>query len=128
MAVEAVGGPSSSPAEATRNMQQQLDSAFDEFDMADLLKAHADLVCDLTERVQQLELGLESRSVIGKAIGICMERYGISDEHAFQFVVRLSQDHNVKLRIVAEQLVSSTFGETRTTPTTEPRAGGGAAT
>ncbi len=105
MAVQAVDGASSSPDEVMRSTQQLLDAAFDEFDVADLLEAHADLVCDLTERIQQLEQGLESRTLIGKALGICMERYNISDEQSFQFLVRISQNHNVKLRDVAARLV-----------------------
>jgi hypothetical protein len=88
-----------------------LDVAFDEFDVADLLESHADLVLDLTERVNQLEEGLESRTLIGKALGVCMERYSLSDEQAFQFLVRLSQDHNVKLRDVAARLVEKTAGQ-----------------
>jgi AmiR/NasT family two-component response regulator len=108
MAAEAVDDTSPTSDEALHRTQQLLDTAFDEFDVADVLEAHADLVLDMTERIQQLEQGIESRTIIGKAIGICMERYNISDEQAFQFLTRLSQNHNVKLRVVAAHLLERT--------------------
>jgi hypothetical protein len=112
MAAGAVDGTSPTSADAVlHGTQQLLDTAFDEFDVADLLESHADLVLDLTERVNQLEHGLESRALIGKAVGICMERYSICDEQAFQFLVRISQDHNVKLRDVAARLVETTASQ-----------------
>jgi AmiR/NasT family two-component response regulator len=95
-------------SEDLRHTKQRLDTEFDEFDVADLLEAHADLVLDLTQQINQLEQGLESRTVIGKAIGICIERYNINEEQAFQFLVRISQQHNVKLRDVAARLVETT--------------------
>jgi hypothetical protein len=88
--------------------QRLLDRAFDEFDIADLLESHSELVLTLTETIEQLEDALEWRGTIGRAIGICMERYSISDEQAFQFLTRLSQDHNIKLRQVAAHLVTAT--------------------
>jgi AmiR/NasT family two-component response regulator len=36
-----------------------------------------------------------------------MERYGLDDARAFEVLRRYSQDHNLKLRQVAEHLVSS---------------------
>jgi len=109
MELEAVEGASAASGDAAlRQTQEMLDRAFDEFDVADLLEEHADLVCDMSEKIQQLEQGLESRTVIGKALGICIERYGISEEQAFQFLVRISQDQNVKLRDVAARLVDTT--------------------
>jgi AmiR/NasT family two-component response regulator len=56
--------------------------------------------------VSSLSEALETRSTIGKAMGIVMERYQLSDERAFAFLTRLSQHRNVKLRLVAEELVS----------------------
>jgi hypothetical protein len=109
MGTEAVDSTApSSDGETLRYTQDLLDRAFDEFGLADLLAEHADLVCDMSEKMQQLEHGLESRAVIGKALGICIERYSISEDQAFQFLVRISQEQNVKLRDVAAQLVEYT--------------------
>jgi AmiR/NasT family two-component response regulator len=55
-----------------------------------------------------LRSALESRTVIAKAIGILMERHSTSDEQAFAYLVRLSQDRNVKLRLVATEIVAET--------------------
>jgi AmiR/NasT family two-component response regulator len=46
-------------------------------------------------------------ALIGKAVGIVMERYDLSDERAFAFLKRLSSHSNVKLRLVAEQVIGS---------------------
>ena len=45
--------------------------------------------------------------VIGQALGILMERYRIDPDHAFQFLVRASSSSNIKLRDVADEIVTS---------------------
>ena len=57
--------------------------------------------------VEGMRDALRTRKVIGQAIGIVMERYSLNEDRAFQFLVRLSQSGNVKLRTVADDLVSS---------------------
>ncbi|MFL6002482.1 MAG: ANTAR domain-containing protein [Nocardioides sp.] len=37
-----------------------------------------------------------------------MERYQIDEDRAFQFLIRASQTGNIKLRAVAEELVTTT--------------------
>ncbi|MEU4196823.1 GAF and ANTAR domain-containing protein [Kribbella sp. NPDC026611] len=49
---------------------------------------------------------LASRTVIGQAIGIVMERYRLDADRAFGFLVRTSQSGNIKLREVAERIVA----------------------
>ena len=41
-----------------------------------------------------------------------MERYGINRDQAFGFLVRNSNDRNVKLRMLAQQVVDGTFEST----------------
>lgn len=48
-----------------------------------------------------------SRTVIGQAEGIIMERFGISADRAFDYLRRISQHHNRKLIAVAEELVAT---------------------
>jgi AmiR/NasT family two-component response regulator len=62
--------------------------------------------------VEDLELALRSRTVIAAAVGMVMERYGLSYERAFAYLRRLSQDQNVKLRLVAERTVARGVGST----------------
>jgi hypothetical protein len=57
-------------------------------------------------REAQLGEALRSRDVIGQAKGILMERRGYDAEQAFDVLRRTSQELNVKLREVAETLVS----------------------
>ena len=57
-------------------------------------------------KVAQLQEALASRDVIGQAKGILMERRGLDADGAFGVLRRTSQDLNVKLREVAETLVS----------------------
>ena len=55
--------------------------------------------------VRDLNEALETRRTIGQAIGILMERYELTEERAFAFLTRLSSHRNVKLRLVAQELV-----------------------
>jgi|SRR5215207_4576249 len=52
---------------------------------------------------------LSTRSTIGQAIGIVMERYHLDPDRAFTFLVRTSQTGNVKLRDVAAELIEDTI-------------------
>ena len=49
---------------------------------------------------------LDTRKLIGQAQGILMERFGIDGDRAFGFLVRQSQQRNVKLRLLAEWIVT----------------------
>jgi hypothetical protein len=49
---------------------------------------------------------LGSRTMIGTAIGIVMERYHIDQDRAFAFLVRTSQTANAKLRAIAADVVA----------------------
>jgi hypothetical protein len=70
------------------------------------------LVLDYVTEIDNLRRGLETRTVIGRAIGIVMERYGLAEDRAFAFLTRLSQDRNVKLRDIAVE-ITDTVGESR---------------
>jgi GAF domain-containing protein len=54
---------------------------------------------------EHLARALESRTLIGQATGMLMERYGLDAERAFDVLRRLSSQHNVKLRDLADQVV-----------------------
>jgi hypothetical protein len=55
--------------------------------------------------VDQLTRALANRTVIGQAEGILMERLGLDADQAFGYLRRVSQDENVKLAAVAEEIV-----------------------
>jgi ANTAR domain-containing protein/GAF domain-containing protein len=85
----------------------------DAFDPSDplprLFASHASVALGYATKLQSLQGALASRETIGKAIGIVMERYDISSERAFEFLIRISQNTNVKLRDVAADVVGLTL-------------------
>ena len=76
------------------------------------LAAHVGVALAAAQEVEQLEKALSGRTVIGQATGILMERFDLDPDRAFSVLSRMSQQKNVKLRILAEQIVT-----TRTVPT-----------
>ncbi|MES9619433.1 GAF and ANTAR domain-containing protein, partial [Streptomyces tuirus] len=69
-----------------------------------LLASHAAVALADARTIDQLEHALETRHAIGEAMGILMERHGMSDEEAFSVLRKISQHHNIKLRDVAERV------------------------
>ena len=76
--------------------------------MADLFATHAALAMGRARREDQLNEGMASRKLIGKAIGITMEHLGIDEERAFELLIRASSSSNTKLRLIAEEVVQLT--------------------
>jgi GAF domain-containing protein len=76
--------------------------------IAELFASHAAIALHQAREVENLNQALESRKVIGQAIGIVMERYGLDENHAFSFLLRASSTSNIKLRDIATQLVQDT--------------------
>lgn len=54
---------------------------------------------------EQLQIALQTRTTIGQAIGILMEREGLSADAAFANLKTVSQTSNVKLREVAQAML-----------------------
>lgn len=71
------------------------------------LAAHVAIAVAAAQEIQSLSSAMDSRSLIGQALGIVMERYKIDVAHAFAVLTRVSQAGNVKLRDVAEELVTT---------------------
>jgi len=57
--------------------------------------------------VKTLKEAVQTRTKIGQAVGIVMERYKIPEQQAFAFLTRLSQTRNVKLRRIADEMVEA---------------------
>ena len=62
----------------------------------------------LQRQVAQLTAAVQTNRVIGAAIGIVMERRGLDYPGAHAYLIRLSQNSNVKLAALAGDLVSGT--------------------
>jgi GAF domain-containing protein len=76
--------------------------------LAELCGTRAAATLTFAATVDQLNDALTTRTSIGTALGIVMERYQLDEDAAFQYLVRLSQTGNEKLRDVAHKLVDST--------------------
>lgn len=101
------------------NLYSRKVGAFDTEDIDNglALAAHVAVALAGAQNAEHLETALNSRTVIGQAEGILMERFDISPQRAFEVLSRVSQERNVKLHIVAQELVT-----TRTTPSSRPSA------
>ena len=69
--------------------------------------ATADLVQQLTAKVEGLEEALVSRDVIGQAKGILMERLHLTPDQAFEQLRAVSQRNNRKVRDIAAELAET---------------------
>jgi GAF domain-containing protein len=93
---------------AALNLYARRPHAFDHvnIEVAELFASHAALVMGFAQTMEHVSQLVDSRQVIGQAIGIVMERYQLDEERAFSFLTRTSQQSNVKLRAVAADIVA----------------------
>jgi hypothetical protein len=89
------------------NLYSTTVGAFKDFETLSALFTHqAATAIAYAQEINDLQQAITTRGTIGQAVGIVMERYTLNDERAFAFLTRLSQDHNIKLRRVAEEIVN----------------------
>jgi GAF domain-containing protein len=77
----------------------------DDVAMAQIFAQHASVALASARREEGLRIAIDTRHLIGQAQGILMERFGVSADKAFAVLRRYSQDNNVKLRDLADQIV-----------------------
>ena len=70
-----------------------------------LFASHAAIALGHAHERETLNEALQTRKVIGEAIGILMERHTMNEDRAFDFLLRASSHTNIKLRDVAQELV-----------------------
>lgn len=58
-------------------------------------------------QLSQLEEGLQTRTMIGQATGLLMAQEGLTSDEAFQKLVYVSQNSNIKLREIAQRYVAA---------------------
>jgi GAF domain-containing protein len=68
---------------------------------------HVGLALSAIDKEKNLRKAMDSREIIGQAMGILMERHRITASQAFDLMVHVSQRSNVKLRAIAEELVQT---------------------
>lgn len=94
-------------------------NAFDAFD-ASLVRVAASRCADAIVAVStldgvrrlagQLEQAMASRAVIEQAKGVIMAMRGVPEHEAFEVLRKTSQDRNVKVRVLAHQIVMGVVG------------------
>ena len=82
---------------------------FDMDDLAvlDIFSRRAARAMAVAEDHEGLFKALDTRKIIGQAQGILMERFDLDGDRAFEFLIRLSQQRNKKLRLIAEWIVNN---------------------
>lgn len=99
---------------AALNLYARTPEAFDRstVQVAELFATQAGALLHYADQVEQLSEALHTRTDIGTAVGIIMERYNIGNPQAFAFLVRSSNTRNVKLRVLAQDVIAGTFDST----------------
>ena len=77
----------------------------DELDVARLVGAHASVALAHFRGQAHLWKAIDARHSVGIAQGIVMHQFGVGAELAFGILRRLSQDTNIKLHLVAAEVV-----------------------
>jgi hypothetical protein len=104
------------------NLYARTAGSFDRSTMqfAELFAAQAGAILGYAEQVEQLSNALHTRTDIGTAVGILMERYSINRHQAFAFLTRNSQDRNIKVRVLAQHVIDDTVGPPPVVPSFLP--------
>jgi GAF domain-containing protein len=74
---------------------------------AAVVLANASAYWGARAKAEQLELALASRAVIDQAKGIVMGTLRCTPDEAFEILIKQSQQQNVKLKVVAEEIVQN---------------------
>ncbi|VEG39120.1 Response regulator receiver and ANTAR domain protein [Mycolicibacterium flavescens] len=76
-------------------------------DLALAVAAHAAIGLATARRDDQFQTALASRDIIGQAKGMIMERFAVDAPAAFNLLVKLSQEKNTPLQLIAVRLVDT---------------------
>lgn len=78
----------------------------DDVDSALALAAHCAVAVAQAVKLAHLQTALDSRTVIGQAVGLVMREHSLSSHNAFQLLTRQSSYQNRKLVVIAEEMVA----------------------
>lgn len=95
--------------------------AFDEVtrDVAQIFAAQAAPTLAGARENAELSRALTTRQRIGEATGILAERHGVTTARAFAMLAQTSQDHNIRVRDLAEDFVTAEDSARATTQVAE---------
>jgi transcriptional regulator with GAF, ATPase, and Fis domain len=87
---------------------RRVDAFDDESEQVGLLFAsHAAVAFASAQRMSHMVEAVATRDLIGQAKGVLMERYKVTPDQAFRMLVKVSNENNLPLRSVAENLAST---------------------
>lgn len=86
----------------------------DDVDNGLALAAQISIPLVAAQNEENLLIGMDSRTVIGQAQGVSMERFHIDAHTAFRALTRFSSSLNIKLHQVARQILETGTSPTRT--------------
>lgn len=91
------------------NLYATVPAAFDDESVrvAHAYATHVGVALAAAEREANLNVAMASREVIGQAIGILVERHKVTARDAFDMMVHVSQRTHVRLREIADGLVTT---------------------
>ena len=75
--------------------------------IAHILARHASIAVASTRDGETMNAAVDARKLVGQAMGILMERFDLDETAAFEILKRYSQQHNLKLRDVAQELIDT---------------------
>jgi GAF domain-containing protein len=75
--------------------------------VAHVLARHAAIALATALHKEDMWQVIDARKLIGQAQGILMERHSLTADQAFSVLLRYSRDKDIKLRAVADRLVST---------------------
>jgi GAF domain-containing protein len=75
--------------------------------IAHILARHAAVAVASARHDETMTTAVDARKLVGQAMGILMERFDVDSDRAFAILQRYSQDNNIKLRDVAQQLIDT---------------------
>ena len=89
------------------NLYSRTQDAFNEAarDEGLAIATHVAIAVSAAQQIHNLTIGMDTRTVIGQATGILMERFDLDAGRSFSVLTRMSSQQNVKLRELAQQIV-----------------------
>ena len=89
------------------NLYSGTPGAFENFEaLGELFTHQAALALEYAREITQLREAVKTRQLIGQAVGVVMNQYGLDEARAFAFLTRLSSHSNTKMRTVAERVIA----------------------
>lgn len=76
--------------------------------VAEHFAIHAGIALGHLRTEEQFRTAIGTRTTIGTAVGIIIERYGLTQSEAFAYLVRQSSTQNRKMRLIAADLLQET--------------------